>query len=53
MSKSPIVARINALLSLRGISKKQFLKIAKFLHLHFHNGIQEKSKSLEGKTLNG
>ncbi len=26
MSKSPIVARINALLSLRGISKKQFFK---------------------------
>nr|DAJ18791.1 MAG TPA: hypothetical protein [Siphoviridae sp. ctoof1] len=24
MSKSPIVARINALLSLKGISKKQF-----------------------------
>nr|DAJ18792.1 MAG TPA: hypothetical protein [Siphoviridae sp. ctoof1] len=37
---------------LKAFLKSNFLKIAKFLHLHFHNGIQEKSKCLEGKTLN-
>ena len=51
MSKSPIVARINALLSLRGISKKQFFKDCKISSSAFSQWNTGKIEVPRGKNI--
>lgn len=51
MSKSPIVARINALLSLRGISKKQFFKDCKISSSAFSQWNTGKIEVPRGKKI--
>ena len=51
MSKSPIVARINALLSLRGISKKQFFKDCKISSSAFSQWNTGKIEVHRGKNI--
>lgn len=51
MSKSPIVARINALLSLRGISKMQFFKDCKISSSAFSQWNTGKIEVPRGKNI--
>lgn len=51
MYKSPIVARINALLSLRGISKKQFFKDCKISSSAFSQWNTGKIEVPRGKNI--
>lgn len=51
MFKSPIVARINALLSLRGISKKQFFKDCKISSSAFSQWNTGKIEVPRGKNI--
>ena len=51
MSKSPIVARINALLSLKGISKKQFFKDCKISSSAFSQWNTGKIEVPRGKNI--
>lgn len=51
MSKSPIVAKINALLSLRGISKKQFFKDCKISSSAFSQWNTGKIEVPRGKNI--
>lgn len=51
MSKSPIVARINALLSLRGISKKHFFKDCKISSSAFSQWNTGKIEVPRGKNI--
>lgn len=51
MSKSPIVARINALLSLKGISKKQFFKDCKISSSAFPQWNTGKIEVPRGKNI--
>ena len=51
MSKSPIVARINALLPLRGISKKQFFKDCKISSSAFSQWNTGKIEVPRGKNI--
>lgn len=51
MSKSPIVSRINALLSLRGISKKQFFKDCKISSSAFSQWNTGKIEVPRGKNI--
>lgn len=51
MAKSPIVARINALLSLKGISKKQFFKDCKISSSAFSQWNTGKIEVPRGKNI--